>query len=110
MAEKRVINIVAPPKKGKVDPSKLTIPGRNGNMLNRGGRPPGAVNKTTREVKEVIAQTFERIGGIDAFARWARGNRDEFYKLYSKLLPVQLQGSASNGAINILLTKEEADL
>lgn len=110
MAQKRIINIVAPPPKQWVPKDKVTRPGRNGGRLSTAGRPKGAVNKTTREVKEVIAETFERIGGIETFATWARSNKDEFYKLYSKLLPVQLQGAASNGAINIILTKEESEL
>lgn len=55
----------------------------------KGGRPPGAQNKTTKAVKEVLENVFTRIGGEEAFAKWAMKphNRVEFYKLYAKLLP-----------------------
>lgn len=74
------------------------------------GRPKGALNKTTREVKEVIAQCFEDIGGIKEFGAWAKRERTEFYRMYAKLLPVQLQGAGVDGAFQIIISKEESQL
>jgi len=34
---------------------------------------------------------FNRIGGHHALAEWAEANRTEFYKLYARLIPMQLQ-------------------
>lgn len=59
------------------------------------GRQKGTPNKFTRTVKETILQCFEDIGGRDAFAKWARRNPTEFYKLYGKVLPLSLQGDGS---------------
>jgi len=64
---------------------------KKGNPGN-GGRKLGAVNHTTREVKEAIALTFDKIGGIEAFAQWALKNRGVFYKdIWTKLLPLNLK-------------------
>jgi len=43
-----------------------------------------------KSTKQNLEQTFDLIGGVPAFALWADQNRTEFYRLYSKLLPVQL--------------------
>lgn len=75
-----------------------------------GGRAKGTPNKVTREVKDAIAQVFEDIGGIATFASWARYNKTEFYKLYGKLLPIQLQGSGSKGEFIIQISEAESKL
>ena len=56
------------------------------------GKPKGAVNKTGAEVRKIFEGVFDRIGGIEKFAQWAKKdeNRGEFYKLYAKLLPKDL--------------------
>lgn len=74
------------------------------------GRPKGVANKFTREVKMVIAECFTDIGGRKAFAAWARANRTEFYKLYSKLLPIQMQGAANGNSIHIHISDTESKL
>jgi hypothetical protein len=35
---------------------------------------------------------FEMLGGNEGFAEWAIENRTEFYRHYSKLIPVQVTG------------------
>lgn len=60
----------------------------------QGGRPKGAVNKTTAKAKEAFQLAFERLGGIDRLVLWANGDPDNlrvFYSLYSKLIPVDVQ-------------------
>lgn len=85
--------------------------GRTENLTNAGkGRKKGVPNKMTREVKEVIAKVFEDIGGIESFAAWARWEPTEFYKMYAKLLPIQLQGAGVDGAFQIVISKEESKL
>lgn len=66
---------------------------------NRGkGRPKGAVNKTTAEAKEAIAQAFVGIGGQKAFEAWAKSNPDVYYaSVFPKLLPVQVNHGAGEG-------------
>jgi hypothetical protein len=59
------------------------------------GRPKGAVNKLSATCKENIAAVFTRLGGTAAMAKWAEKNPSEFYKIYARLLPVELEGASS---------------
>lgn len=62
------------------------------------GKPKGAVNKSTRVVKEVFADVFSDLQEDKKanLKEWAKENPTEFYKLASKLIPVQLTGDAEN--------------
>jgi len=55
-----------------------------------GGRKKGTPNKTTRQVKEALIEAFERLGGVDSLVEWGQDNREEFYKLWVKVLPTQI--------------------
>lgn len=62
------------------------------------GKPKGAVNHSTRIVKEVFADTFSELQK-DKKANlhvWAKENPTEFYKLVSKLIPLQLASDPDN--------------
>lgn len=62
------------------------------------GKPKGAVNKTTKLVKEVFAEVFSELQ-LDPEAKlsaWGKKNPTEFYKLASKLIPIQLAGDPEN--------------
>ncbi len=58
--------------------------------MKTGGRPPGALNKRTRNVKAALERAFERMGGVRALVAWGRDNPTEFYKIWAKLLPRDL--------------------
>lgn len=62
------------------------------------GKPKGAVMKTTKLVKEVFADVFTELqNDKDAkLLEWAKKNPTEFYKLASRLIPIQLSGDADN--------------
>jgi hypothetical protein len=78
---------------------------------NRGrGRPAGSKNKITVAAKEAFAAAFREIGGVRALSKWARRNPDEFYKLYAKLIPVELRGGGEDGAIQIVISSGDAKL
>lgn len=55
-----------------------------------GGRKKGVQNKITVAAREAYQLAFDAIGGVDAFAQWARKNRTEFYKLHSKTIPLDV--------------------
>jgi len=59
---------------------------------NNPGKPKGAVNKTTKLVKEVFAEVFEQLQDdpIANLKSWGIENPTEFYKLASKLIPTQM--------------------
>lgn len=73
------------------------------------GRPKGAKNHLTYEVKEAIQMCFYDIGGRKKFAEWAKMNRTEFYKLYAKLLPIQFQAKETKELV-ITISKDENEL
>ena len=76
---------------------------------NRGrGRPPGSVNKFTKTAKDNFQECFKQLGGVPAFVKWARRNPDEFYKLYARLIPVEVSGTGEDGAIKIVISGKEA--
>ena len=60
------------------------------------GRPKGVPNKLSASAKENIQFAFSRIGGREALSRWAEANQQEFYRIYSKLLPHELSGPMGN--------------
>lgn len=53
------------------------------------GRPKGSKNKTTKKVQELLQKCFNDIGGEAEFAKWAKSNRDLFYKMWSKMLATE---------------------
>jgi hypothetical protein len=59
-----------------------------------GGRPKGAINKSTKLVKEVFADAFEELqkDPDNNLVEWGKREPTEFYKLASKLIPQQIAG------------------
>jgi hypothetical protein len=55
-----------------------------------GGRQKGVVNKLTGDIRQSIIKVYEKIGGDEAFAEWAQDNRRDFYPLYVKLIPKEV--------------------
>ena len=68
-------------KKGKEPPAKRSV-----------GRPKGKENRVTRSVKEALIEAFDKMGGVPALVRWGRANPTDFYKLWLRLLPIQVTG------------------
>lgn len=53
-----------------------------------GGRKAGTPNKLSSDAKEHVHAVFVRLGGVNAMAKWAKDNQTDFYRIYSKLLPI----------------------
>jgi len=68
----------------------------------RCGRKKGSKNKIGVSVKEAIMYAYQTIGGDDAFTDWAREEKTEFYRMFSKLIPLDIQQS---GDITITVNK-----
>jgi len=60
------------------------------------GRQRGTQNRLTSAFKDAVKVVYEDIGGHAAFATWARENRTEFYKIASRLIPVEVKSSQDN--------------
>ena len=60
------------------------------------GKPKGAVTKSTKLVKDVFAEVFTALqdGGASDLEIWARNNTTEFYKLASRLIPMQVEDNS----------------
>lgn len=50
--------------------------------------------------KEAFSLAFDALGGPDNLARWARENETEFYRLYSRLIPIDLKADVTQ-TINV---------
>lgn len=75
------------------------------------GRKKGSLNKRTVSVKAAFEAAFQQIGGVDRLTSWAIKEPTEFFKLYAKLLPVQINGEMTiNGTLAERLNRVKAKL
>lgn len=70
-------------------------------------RPVGSLNTRTIIAKEAFQKAFDRIGGVEKLAEWANENPGEFYKIYGRLIPAdvnaQIKGNVRvDGSINFI--------
>ena len=64
--------------------------GENRNMREKtGGRSKGTPNKFTQTAREAFDIAFNGIGGSVGLTNWASKNKTEFYRIYSRLIPVE---------------------
>jgi hypothetical protein len=74
------------------------------------GRPKGAENKMTRAVKDALNAAYADLGGDARLVEWAQENLTEFYRIWSRLLPKQIEG-ADGGltAFNVVIRPHGVD-
>jgi hypothetical protein len=53
-------------------------------------RPKGSKNKAGAEVKAQMLACWERLGSLDAYVKWAKENRSEFYRHWAQLAPKEV--------------------
>ena len=82
-------------------------------LSNRVGRTAGQPNKLTSTVRESFESTFKEMqrnaNNRSSLKRWAEANPTEFYRLAARLIPADLNVSASVG-FQVLIKPEERDL
>jgi hypothetical protein len=49
----------------------------------------GIPNRIGAAVKSNVIAVFDKIGGRDGMAVWAKENPTEFYRLYARLIPTE---------------------
>lgn len=54
------------------------------------GRKKGVPNKTTIAAKEAFIMAFDKLGGVDRLVRWANQYPTEFFKIYGRLIPMDV--------------------
>lgn len=61
------------------------------------GRKKGVPNKATASVKAAIIEAFEKRGGVPALVQWAADDPTEFYKLWGRIAPTEVEVSGPQG-------------
>jgi len=73
-------------------------------------RTKGSKNKVGSTAKDNIVAVFDLMGGRKQMAKWAASNETEFYRLYSKLIPVEQHVSGSLGTYEAIPVEQRDDL
>lgn len=69
-----------------------------------GGRKKGTPNRMSAAAREAFALAFNKVGGVDGLQEWARTHRTEFYRLYARLIPVEItRGETPSDAQVVLI-------
>lgn len=63
------------------------------------GRPKGAVNKSTKLLKDMILQALDNSGGVDYLMEQASANPTAFMTLVGKVLPLQVNAEHSGDVV-----------
>lgn len=75
------------------------------------GRPPGASNKITREVKQMILDALDAAGGkgggVEYLTKQAKKNPKSFLTLVGKVLPLQITGKDGTALVVQLMKGDE---
>lgn len=81
-----------------------------------GGRVKGTPNKTTASMKAAFESVYRDLQDKHGdgtpnghFLSWALDNETDFYKLASKLIPVQLTGEGGGPVQHEFVTKQQRD-
>jgi len=69
------------------------------------GKPKGATNKMTRQLKDMILGALDDAGGQKYLAEQAIANPSAFLTLVGKVLPITLNGTGDNGEIVVTWQK-----
>lgn len=70
------------------------------------GKPKGAVNKVTQELKQMILDALDGAGGVEYLQRQADEKPAAFLALVGKVLPMQVSGPGPDGEHAMKVTVE----
>ena len=66
----------------------------------KAGRRKGTPNKVTLQIRDILEQAFEGVGGMETFVAWGKKNPALFYSLWIKILPKNFEiAGVGGGAI-----------
>lgn len=62
------------------------------------GRPKGCINKNTQQIRDMIAEALDGVGGVDYLMECAQDPKTKaaFLGLIGKVMPIQVQGDKEN--------------
>ena len=77
-----------------------------------GGREKGAKNKFTKQFKDLLTETYSALETDNKFGliKWAKDNQTDFYKICSKLIPIQLTGKDGEGLFQSMTEQDKQDI
>jgi hypothetical protein len=78
-------------------------------MSSKLGRQKGAKNTIGATAKENVIAVFTRLGGTAEMAKWAKANQTDFYRLYAKLIPQQIDLEITERPIDVAANPLPAD-
>lgn len=70
-----------------------------------GGRRAGTPNRYTGAFREAVTIVYSEMGGHEAFTRWAKRNKTEFYRIASRLIPVEIKDT-SDQRITVIVQRD----
>ncbi len=71
-----------------------------------GGRQPGTPNRITADLRAMILEALDRVGGQDYFVQQATTNPKAFMSLLARLIPTQVTGKDDGPLFPELSTQE----
>ncbi len=75
-----------------------------------GGRKRGTKNKFTVSAKKAFEEAFDELGGAEGLTKWAIDNQTDFYKLYARLIPVDVKPDEEFTSFEIIIHSPEEQL
>lgn len=75
----------------------------------KGGSRKGKPNKLTKSAKEAFLFAFDELGGSKGLASWAKNNQTDFYKLFSKIIPVDVVSNGNTIGFEIVIGQDGKD-
>lgn len=69
-----------------------------------GGRKKHTPNKLNSSAKQALINVFEKLGGEDGMKTWADTDKREFYKLWGKLVPLEVEGGLKHQFEPLIIT------
>jgi hypothetical protein len=67
------------------------------------GRPKGVQNKLTKLVRDGLATVYDDLGGDDAFLKWARAHKTQFYTGLMRCIPKEKEVNSLGTGVTILV-------
>lgn len=66
-------------------------------------------NKSTASVKAALSEAFDKRGGVPSLLAWAEAEPTEFYRLWSKMIPAEVEMSGKGGGPLIVTVRFERE-
>lgn len=73
-----------------------------------GGRQPGGTNKFTVTFRGAVQIVYHGLGGHAAFLEWAKNNQSEYYRIASKLIPLEVREKVDHRSTDGSMTPKAA--